>query len=46
MNSITLTRLEKAAADCGFDVSPEQVEGGLVLRSAQFPESVTVHLLD
>ena len=42
MSPIERTRLEKAAADCGFDLSPELVEGGLVLRSAQFPESITV----
>jgi putative restriction endonuclease len=36
------TRLEKAAADCGFDLSPELVDGELVFRSAQFPETITV----
>lgn len=42
MNSLERSRLEKAAADCGFDLTP-QVEGAaLVLRSAQFPEAVTV----
>lgn len=42
MNPFERTRLEKAAADCGFELSPELVESGLVLRSAQFPESITV----
>ena len=46
MNSLVRTRLEKAAADCGFELSPELSDSGLVLRSAQFPESVTVHLLE
>jgi putative restriction endonuclease len=35
-------RVEKAAADCGFEMSPQPVEGGLQLRSAQFPEHVVV----
>jgi hypothetical protein len=42
LNSIELTRLEKAAADCGFELSPEMTGQGLMFRSAQFPESVTV----
>jgi len=42
MNSLERTRLEKAAADCGFELSPEMTGQGLVLRSAQFPETVTV----
>jgi putative restriction endonuclease len=39
------SRLEKAAADCGFELTPELQGAGLVLRSAQFPESVIVELL-
>lgn len=39
------TRLEKAAADCGFDLTPELQGDLLVLRSAQFPESITVEPL-
>lgn len=39
------TRLEKAAADCGFERTPEFLNGALVLRSAQFPETVTVESL-
>lgn len=42
MNPLVRTRLEKAAADCGFELSPELSDIGLVLRSAQFPESVIV----
>ena len=45
-NTLTLTRLEKAAADCGFERSPKHVDGGLLLSSAQFPESVSVKLKD
>ena len=45
MNSLVRTRLEKAAADCGFELSPELSNSGLVLRSAQFPESVVVQSL-
>lgn len=46
INPLVRTRLEKAAADCGFELSPELSESGLVLRSAQFPESVTVQSLE
>jgi hypothetical protein len=46
MNSLERTRLEKAAADCGFELSPEIADEGLVFRSAQFPESVTVQSQD
>ena len=42
MTPLTRTRLEKAAADCGFELSPEVIEGGLVLRSVQFPETIAV----
>ena len=45
MTPFVLTRLEKAAADCGFERTPEVLGGALVLRSAQFPESVTVATL-
>lgn len=45
MSPLERTRLEKAAADCGFELSPELSHSGLVLRSAQFPESVTVQPL-
>lgn len=45
MSPLMRTRLEKAAADCGFELSPVAVTGGLALRSAQFPESVTVRVL-
>jgi len=38
-------RLEKAAADSGFELTPELQGGQLVLRSAQFPEAVTVEPL-
>jgi hypothetical protein len=39
------SRLEKAAADCGFELTPELRDTGLVLRSAQFPESIIVEPL-
>lgn len=35
-------RIEKAAADCGFEMTPSERDGGLELRSARFPESVVV----
>lgn len=42
MNTLERTRLEKAASDCGFDLTPQSDGDALVLRSAQFPEVVTV----
>jgi hypothetical protein len=45
MDQLEQTRLEKAAADCGFERTPEWVGDALVLRSSQFPESVTVQPL-
>jgi putative restriction endonuclease len=44
-NSLPLlerTRIEKAAADCGFEMTPRHVPGGLELRSARFPEYITL----
>jgi len=40
------SRLEKAAADCGFELTPDPQGAALVLRSAQFPESITVEPLN
>ena len=45
MNPLVLTRLEKAAADCGFELAPDLRATELILRSAQFPESVAVQPL-
>lgn len=45
MEPLTRTRLEKAAADCGFELSPVLVEDGLLFRSATFPETITVQPL-
>lgn len=42
MTPLDRFRLEKAAADCGFEMVPVEHEGGLVLRSAKFPESIVV----
>jgi hypothetical protein len=42
MNPLDRTRLEKAASDCGFELSPEMQDGALIFRSAQFPEYVSV----
>jgi putative restriction endonuclease len=42
LNPLERTRLEKAAADCGFELSPEMTGQGLVFRSTQFPEFITV----
>lgn len=43
MTPLQRTRIEKAAADCGFERTPELSDGALVLRSAHFPESVQVY---
>jgi putative restriction endonuclease len=46
MTPLDRTRLEKAAADCGFELTPVlEPNGALVLRSAMFPESVAVSVV-
>lgn len=45
IDPMTRIRLEKAAADCGFELAPELLEDTLTLRSAQFPETVRVRML-
>jgi hypothetical protein len=42
MDLIDRLRIEKAATDCGFEMTPVDREGGLELRSARFPETVLV----
>ena len=42
MTPLDRLRLEKAAADCGFEMTPTESDGCLELRSAHFPESVVV----
>lgn len=44
MTPLDRTRIEKAAADCGFDLAPEAQEDSLLLRSTAFPETMTVRL--
>lgn len=44
MTPLVRTRIEKAAADCGFDLAPEVREDSLLLRSTAFPETMTVRL--
>lgn len=44
MTPFERTRIEKAAADCGFELTPAHDSRGLVLRSAQFPEWVAVKI--
>lgn len=45
MTPLERIRLEKAAADCGFERTPEPTDDGALalLRSAQFPEVVWLH---
>jgi hypothetical protein len=46
MTPLDRTRVEKAAADCGFELTPVlDPNGALVLRSAMFPESVAVSVV-
>jgi len=46
MTPLEHLRLEKAAADCGFERTPVLLnDGGMELRSAQFPEAVSVHVV-
>lgn len=42
MNPLDRTRIEKAAADCGFDLTARYVNEQLELRSTRFPELVEV----
>lgn len=42
MTPLDRLRLEKAAADCGFEMNPIPNEEGLTFRSARFPETVSV----
>ena len=42
MTPLDRLRIEKAAADCGFEMTPLERDGGLELRSARFPEAVLV----
>jgi len=45
MSPLERLRVEKAAADCGFEMTPLEHDGGLELRSAHFPEMVVVRLV-
>lgn len=45
MTPLERTRLEKAAADCGFELSPQWEGDALRMRSNQFPETVLVRSL-
>ena len=42
MSPLERLRIEKAASDTGFEMTPLESEGGLELRSAHFPEAVLV----
>ncbi len=42
MTPLDRLRIEKAAADCGFEMTPLERDGGLELGSARFPETVLV----
>jgi len=44
MTPLDRLRLEKAAADCGFEMTAVAHPGGLELRSARFPETVLVRV--
>lgn len=46
MTPIERLRLEKAGADCGFEMTATAYPWGLELRSARFPESVQVRLAE
>lgn len=45
MTPLERLRIEKAASDCGFEMTPEAVGAALRLRSARFPEWVDVEPL-
>lgn len=42
MTPLDRLRIEKAAADCGFEMTPLERGGGLELRSVRFPETLLV----
>ena len=42
MTPLDRLRIEKAAADCGFEMTPTERGGGLELRSAHFSQTVLV----
>lgn len=42
MTPLDRLRIEKAASDCGFEMTPLEHDGSLELRSARFPETVLV----
>lgn len=42
MTPLERLRIEKAASDCGFEMTPLELVSGLELRSAHFPEVVVV----
>lgn len=44
MTPLARFRLQKAAADCGFEMTAIQHPGGLEMRSARFPETVLVRV--
>jgi len=44
MTPLDRLRLEKAAADCGFEMTAVPHADGLELRSARFPETVLVRV--
>ena len=45
MKPLDKLRLEKAAVDCGFEMTPTERDGSMELRSARFPESVAIRAI-
>lgn len=45
MNQVERLRLEKVAADCGFEMTPGELADGIEMRSARFPEAVLVRMI-
>ncbi|MDT3680546.1 MAG: HNH endonuclease [Burkholderiaceae bacterium] len=46
MKPFESTLIQKAAADCGYERTPELADSALVLRSVSFPESVRVSVIE
>lgn len=46
MNPVERLRLEKVAADCGFEMTPGELADGVEMRSARFPEAVLVRVVE
>ncbi len=45
MTPLQRLRLEKVAADCGFEMTPQWQDEDLLIRSSCFPETLRLHVM-